>query len=172
MEQNKHLQNRLDGWFQSTEKRQRPSWRKTFLFPKIMPFQDSYIRPQKLKNMVSETEITTVNAWVRRSTRKINNKVKTFWFEAAVPPILPFWLFPQEELPNKTVCDGFFPPQVQKWLRWVIRKKNSPVGSSKGKGLWLRVPEDVTSVPISNHFFCFSPLLPSAFIVTSIWAYS
>lgn len=51
--------------------------KKVFLFPKIMSFWDSYIRPQKLKNMVSETEIIAVNAWVRHNTRKINSQVKT-----------------------------------------------------------------------------------------------
>lgn len=51
--------------------------KKILLFRKIMSFWDSYIRPQKLKNTVSETEITAVNGWVRHNTRKINSQVKT-----------------------------------------------------------------------------------------------
>lgn len=73
-----------------------------------MSFWDSHIRPQKLKNTVSETEIAAVNALVRHNTRKINSQVKTLWFETAVPPAFHFWLSPQQKLPNQTVCHGYF----------------------------------------------------------------
>lgn len=36
--------------------------KKALPLPKIMSFWDSYIRPQNLKNTVSETEVTAVNA--------------------------------------------------------------------------------------------------------------